>query len=597
MARLVVAVLGWLTLNVLELIAHSPQATLLWAQLTYFFIPTTALAWIAFALCYAGNVRWLAPRRFLWLCIIPAATIVLALTNQWHHLIWAEYEFVPVDSLLTMRIVTYGGWFVVQTSYAYLLVLWGSALIARQYLRTFYLYRQQSILVLIGALMPIAVNLIYLLRLVPGLRKDFTSISFALASITFTVGIFRYRLFDLGPIARSIVVNNMADMMITLDARGRVVDLNPAACRLLAHLDASADDEQWIGKTVAQLPEPWPSLVAGSPTAGQGEMDVAFDMEGQRRYYDVQASPLVDGQERLAGRILVLREVTARKQTEERLKEYAHELEVQNKELDTFAYMVAHDLKNPVTVLVSYAEWLRDSYSNLSLLEVGETLKELSRSGQKIASMIDDLLLLARLRHLDEIMLEPLLMGRVVSAAQARLGPEWTACQARITAPETWPMVMGYAPWVEEVWTNYLSNALKYGGRPDESIEPCIEVGFDEGHGLGDGYVRFWVRDNGPGLTPEEQALLFSEFTRLAETRARGYGLGLAIVRRIIEKLGGQVGVESQRGQGSTFWFTLPRNSAREVATTNENRSLLPQPASLEAQGEREGAAAGDRVL
>jgi two-component system sensor histidine kinase/response regulator len=113
-----------------------------------------------------------------------------------------------------------------------------------------------------------------------------------------------------------------------------------------------------------------------------------------------------------------------------------------------------------------------------------------------------------------------------------------------------WPVALGYAPWVEEVWINYLSNAFRYGGRP-----PRLELGAEA---QPDGRVRFWVRDNGAGLTPEDQARLFTPFTRLDQVQVKGHGLGLSIVRRIVEKLGGQVGVESQIGQGSTFSFTLP---------------------------------------
>jgi signal transduction histidine kinase len=110
--------------------------------------------------------------------------------------------------------------------------------------------------------------------------------------------------------------------------------------------------------------------------------------------------------------------------------------------------------------------------------------------------------------------------------------------------------VLGYAPWIEEVWVNYLSNAIKYGGRP-----PRVELGAETQPG---GLVRFWVRDNGPGIAPEAQVRLFVPFTRLDQVRAKGHGLGLSIVRRIVEKLGGQVGVISTPGQGSVFSFTLP---------------------------------------
>ena len=99
------------------------------------------------------------------------------------------------------------------------------------------------------------------------------------------------------------------------------------------------------------------------------------------------------------------------------------------------------------------------------------------------------------------------------------------------------------------LWVSYLSNAIKYGGQP-----PRVELGATV---QADGMVRFWVRDDGPGLTPEEQARLFIPFTRLDQVRAKGHGLGLSIARRIVEKLDGQVGVESEVGQGSVFSFTL----------------------------------------
>jgi two-component system sensor histidine kinase/response regulator len=113
-----------------------------------------------------------------------------------------------------------------------------------------------------------------------------------------------------------------------------------------------------------------------------------------------------------------------------------------------------------------------------------------------------------------------------------------------------WPGASGYGPWVEEVWVNYLSNAIKYGGKP-----PHVELGAEL---QTNNMVCFWVRDNGPGIPPEARARLFTPFTRLDQVRTQGHGLGLSIVRRIVEKLGGQVGVTSASGQGSAFSFTLP---------------------------------------
>ena len=114
--------------------------------------------------------------------------------------------------------------------------------------------------------------------------------------------------------------------------------------------------------------------------------------------------------------------------------------------------------------------------------------------------------------------------------------------------PDDWPSALGYAPWIEEVWINYISNAIKYGGQP-----PRVELGAEK---QADNTVRFWVRDNGPGLSPEDQARLFTPFEQL-QVRAKGHGLGLSIVQRILEKMDGQVGVESEEGKGSLFYFVL----------------------------------------
>ena len=122
--------------------------------------------------------------------------------------------------------------------------------------------------------------------------------------------------------------------------------------------------------------------------------------------------------------------------------------------------------------------------------------------------------------------------------------------RAEIILPESWPTAVGYGPWIEEVWANYLSNGLKYGGKP-----PRLQLGGEE---LVNGSIRYWVKDNGSGLSPEEQGKLFQAFSRVHSDSIQGHGLGLSIVGRIVKRLGGKAGVESESGRGSLFYFTLP---------------------------------------
>ena len=122
----VLTTLGWLVFNTLELTSGSASATLLWAQITYIFISGAPLAWLAFALQYTDRYRWLRPARFVPLGIIPAITLVVALSNPLHSLLWRNYRFVPVNSFLYMQIVEYGPWFGVHIVYAYGSVLVGA---------------------------------------------------------------------------------------------------------------------------------------------------------------------------------------------------------------------------------------------------------------------------------------------------------------------------------------------------------------------------------------------------------------------------------------------------------------------------------------
>jgi len=233
----------------------------------------------------------------------------------------------------------------------------------------------------------------------------------------------------------------------------------------------------------------------------------------------------------------------------EMLRQRTAELEARNEELDAFAHAAAHDLKGPLGYMVGFAKLLAQDYQKFSDEELRHYLNLIAQSGQKMSNIIDEMLLLASTHKLDDIPLMPLHMASIVESVQQRLRYTIEEIQVEITLPDQWPLALGYAPWVEEVWFNYINNAIKYGGEP-----PRVELGATE---QSDGYIRFWVRDNGAGLTPEEQKRLFKPFTRLDQTRIKGHGLGLSIVQRIVEKLGGEVGIESHIDQGSTFSFTL----------------------------------------
>ncbi len=252
--------------------------------------------------------------------------------------------------------------------------------------------------------------------------------------------------------------------------------------------------------------------------------------------------------------------VLARVETHLAVRNLQKSLEQQIAELDAFAHTVAHNLKSPLSILTGYGSFLTEELADTQNKRIRECLDAIVRTGSKMDIIIDELLLLSGVSRMEKLTLKPLNMVSIVAGAKERLVGIIAEYQAQVILPPEWPKASGHGPWVEEVWINYISNAIKYGGRPDKGIAPHIELGADQllDQLTKQPMIRFWVRDNGPGLTPEEQEDLFTEFTRLHHVQAKGYGLGLSIVRRIVEKLGGEVGVESEVGSGSTFFFTLP---------------------------------------
>ena len=328
------------------------------------------------------------------------------------------------------------------------------------------------------------------------------------------------------------VLERSTDAIVVLDSQKRVRFTNPAAVYLFGKSPASLINAELDLPRIQS--EPVEYIL---PRADEREV-ITEIISADLDWHGEQAI------------LYTLRDITRRKRVEKELRERTAELQRKNEELDAFAHTVAHDLRSPLGVIVGFSEVLEDHHHAMSVDEVKEYLKLIVQAGFKMSSIVDELLVLAGVRQKGDVETTPLDMGPLIVEAKRRLTSLIDELNARIVVPDNWPMVLGHGPWVEEVWVNYISNAIKHGGRP-----PDVELGFSPQN---NGMIRFWVCDNGEGLSAEQQSRLFTPFSRLNQARTKGHGLGLSIVARIMERLGGDVGVESEVGKGSTFYFTLP---------------------------------------
>jgi PAS domain S-box-containing protein len=337
---------------------------------------------------------------------------------------------------------------------------------------------------------------------------------------------------------------------LLLDERGEPADylITDANSAYESHTGIRREDA--VGRRASELygasGAPYLDVFARVATTGEPtRMEVHF--EPMRRHFRILVFSPARGEF-----ATVFEDITAAKEMEAALKSTNEELVSRNEELDAYAHTVAHDLKNPVSAILGFAEHLEQGFAAMPEDERRESLEAITRSAQKMQGIIDALLLIGETRRSD-VANVPFDMGPIAAESLRNLAHEVKRLGAEVRLPSAWPAASGYAPWVEQVLTNYVSNALKYGGRP-----PRVELGAAVVDGR---CVRFWVRDNGRGLRADEIARTFTPFTRLARDDVDGHGLGLSIVRRLVERMGGEVAVESDGtpGSGCTFSFTLPR--------------------------------------
>jgi PAS domain S-box-containing protein len=359
--------------------------------------------------------------------------------------------------------------------------------------------------------------------------------------VAYAAGLFQ------GEVNVRTLIESLAEGLLLVDTEQRIILVN----HRLEEMFGYAEGEMVAQLLQTLLPERY-ALAHGRHVqiflqeAHKRPMGQGLELMGRRK--DGSEFPVEVGLSYLdtgAGRFALgfVTDISQRKQVEQDLLE-------QNAALNAFAHTVAHDLVSSVSVLVGMSEYLVESSTGVSQVNLQEYLATIARSGRKMSSIINELLLLASVRQ-DDVLLEPVDMLPIVETALLRLDEVIHITQAQIICPDNFPVALGYAPWIEEVWFNYLSNAVKYGGRP-----PCLEIGSTISKD-GDGLIKFWVKDNGSGVPPDRQTQIFKPGQRLDTNYRKGHGLGLSIVQQIVRKLSGQVSVESIPGQGSVFGFSL----------------------------------------
>lgn len=296
-----VAIFIWTFAYSLEVIGTDLQTKHFWAVIEYFGVAFVPYSWFVLSLSY-GNLKKFLTREFLILAaLIPVLTPVVAVTNEWHNLLWTEYHIKWNGNFFELG-TTHGWWFWVQTGYSYLLVLLGTMLLLRELRHRQGMYREQMIAMLIAALTPMTASMLYLTGNSPIPNLDLTPFAFTVTIIALAWAIFGFRLMDITPLARDRVLDAMSDGVIILNPRDHIVDINPAAAQMIGVLIPYA-----IGKSADEIFQPWTHLIERFRANSTIQDEISVGAGESKRSYEVRASLLKDQTGSVTGRVIMLR--------------------------------------------------------------------------------------------------------------------------------------------------------------------------------------------------------------------------------------------------------------------------------------------------
>ncbi|MBI5928697.1 MAG: PAS domain-containing protein [Chloroflexi bacterium] len=564
---LVVSQSLWIAGYIFELASSSLQSKLFWDNFQW--IPSTfiPLSMFLFVLHYVQNPLRNSRRLISFLVTINLGFLLLIFTNSLHHIMASESRLIKNPPFDTLDYDFHSG-FPLWILNVYGLTLIGLWYLAKALRNSKHFYSQQIIILLVGFLIPIMGGFVTLAEVftIAG-QRDITPFTFALGNAVLAWGLFRFSLLDAVPIARDTIIENIRDAVIVIDQINRVIDLNPAAEVLIRQPSRLV-----IGQPIEVVFSRWHDLLEKY----RNIQNLRDQITVGEQHLEVNISPLYDHRQRLIGRLVLIHNVTQQVKNQAEIHQRSLELETANHELQIawdaaksadktksqFLASMSHELRTPLGAILNFTEFLTMGMFGPLNERQKDALEKVLSSGRHLLALINDILDITKIEagmmHLfveDDVNLSQELTT-VIATAEALIKDK--PIQFITDIDDDLPIMMGDKRRIRQILLNLISNAAKFTDKG--SITLSVKKRDNE--------LLFMVSDTGPGIPPQDQTLVFEPFrqSKAGLKSGGGTGLGLPITRRLVEAHGGRLWLESESGDGATFFVTLPVQSAELLA-------------------------------
>lgn len=545
---LLLGIVIWLIGSTVEGLFFDYSSRLFWSNIQYIGIVIVPTAWFAFSLIFTDRGASLSRRNSALLLVVPVLTLILVWTSPWQ-------QFFRVSlALNTSEAYPYWEWvpglgFWLHTIYSYILLLSGVIILARAFRQSARLHQRQIGIMLMGASAPWIANILFVV--IRGSLIDFTPIAFLITGAMVAWGIFKTGLVEITPIIRKRVIDEMQDGMLVLDEQNRILEANPAVLRMM---DVQEDV---LGKSIIEVMARWPALLSQFQGKAYAQAEISLPLAGREtRYYQISFSPLHNRKGQPTGRLIMVHDITRQKQTEASLNEAKEVAEAANRAKSTFLATMSHELRTPLAAIIGYSELIQEKSELWGYEKIIPQLGQIGTAAYGLNALIGNILDLSKIEaeHMD-VVSNKFSVSALIAEITPSIQPQVDKNDNCLTLDlaDDLGTIQTDQTKVRQILLNLLGNATKFTHHGTISLKAWRDVTTN--------CIYFTIQDSGEGIPETMMAKIFQPFVQADSSFTRVYGgsgLGLAISSRFCQMLGGTIDVESNLGEGTTFFVQLP---------------------------------------
>lgn len=568
-AYMMAGVTIWAIAYAFELASGRMADMLFWIKIEYIGIALIPAFWLLFCIRYTEYDKFLNRLTQPLLFLMPIATLLLVWTNDYHHLHYARTS-VTFSGGMTLLNIEPGIWYRVHTVVFYGYLITGIGLLLKKYRVTSSLFRPQINSILLGAAIPWAANIAYLTGFRPFGHLDITPYAFVLTGVFISAGLLRFRLFEILPVAREKIIEEMNEGILILDKRFMALDANPAFEQIMG-----APDSGYLGKPVQELFRNVESMiqVIESGTAGSAEMKMNND--GKDRFIEVSVKPLINTSGLINGYFLIFRDVTRNKQLETDLISTVKEAEAANRAKSEFLANMSHEIRTPLNGVIGFIDLLMKT--KMSSVQ-RQYMSSAYLSANSLLDIINDILDFSKIEA-GKLDLSVEITDLRELCEQSADIVSWQIKDQNLDMilsvdPNVPEVVLADAVRLRQILVNLLSNALKFTPRGEIELRVLVLEKKDANSQK----FRFSVRDTGIGIEKKNRKKIFDAFAQqdFAITRKySGTGLGLTISNKLLSLMNSSLKLNSKPGEGSTFYFDITLECPETDPAEDRKRHML----------------------